>query len=62
MRISVTVEELLPTIKEYIREKYGLKDDVELDCSSKTTFLSFDTPASSPHSKKFSSDERPEGK
>ena len=43
MRISIKVEELLPLIIKYIREKYGLKDDVELVYTSKTTFLSFDS-------------------
>ncbi len=43
MRISVKVEELLPTIRDYIKNKYGLNDDVELEYTSKTTFLSFDS-------------------
>ncbi len=43
MRISLQITELLPLIKNYIKEKYGLKDDVELVYSSKTTFLSFDS-------------------
>ncbi len=43
MRISVTVEELLPLVKKYLKEKYGLRDDIDLVCSSKTTFLSFDS-------------------
>jgi len=43
MRISLQVEELLPLIRNYIKEKYGLKDDVELVYSSKTTFLTFDS-------------------
>lgn len=43
MRIALQVEELLPLIRNYIREKYGLKDDIELVYSSKTTFLTFDS-------------------
>ena len=43
MRISVKVEELLPTIREYIKDKYGLNNNVELIYTSKTTFLSFDS-------------------
>lgn len=43
MRISVKVEEVLPLIRKYLKEKYGLKDEVELEYTSKTTFLSFDS-------------------
>lgn len=43
MRISVKIEEVLPLIKKYLKEKYGIKDNIDLVCSSKTTFLSFDS-------------------
>ena len=43
MRISVKVEELIPVIMKYIKDKYGLNDEVVLEYTSKTTFLTFDS-------------------
>jgi len=41
MRISVQVKELLPVIEKYIKETYGIKEEIELIYTSKTTFLTF---------------------
>lgn len=41
MQISVKLEEILPVIEEYIREKYGIKKSVPLHYTSKTRFLTF---------------------
>jgi len=43
MRISIKITEVLPDIEKYIREKYGIKDEVKLAYTSKTSFLTFDS-------------------
>lgn len=42
MRLSLTIEEMESELIKFVKQKYGLRDDVVLKCSSKTTFLTFD--------------------
>ena len=41
-RVSLQMEDILPSITEAIREDLGLPEDVELHYTSNTRFLTFD--------------------
>jgi hypothetical protein len=42
MRLSLQISEMEEVLADFVRKKYGLRDDVKLKCSSKVTFLTFD--------------------
>lgn len=41
MQVTVKVDEIIELVKSYIIEKLNLPDNVELEYTSKTTFLTF---------------------